>query len=177
MYLFLSEDPLLIKISFPVYVIAALTDWYDGWLARKFNYITDYGKFLDPLADKVLTLAAFLSFVFIDILQLWMVLIIIVRDLTITLIRLYADYKNIIFTTSRTAQWKTFIQMAYIYYLLLVFALKSFNLIGVELETVLLDKTFIYYSMLAVTLFTLYTGVQYIVRNKKLIIRLFSFET
>ena len=63
LYLFLSEDPLLIQISIGVFIVAALTDWYDGWLARKFNYITDWGKFWDPLADKILTSAAFLGFV------------------------------------------------------------------------------------------------------------------
>ena len=65
-YLFLMDDPVLKQISLGVFIIAAITDWYDGWLARKFNYITAWGKFLDPLADKILTSAAFFSFVFME---------------------------------------------------------------------------------------------------------------
>ncbi len=63
--LFLSGNPLLKQISLGVFIIAALTDWYDGWLARKFNYITSWGRFWDPLADKILTSTAFLGFAFL----------------------------------------------------------------------------------------------------------------
>jgi len=58
-FLFISDNPLLKQIALIIYFIAAITDWYDGWLARKFNYITNWGKFMDPLADKFLTSAAF----------------------------------------------------------------------------------------------------------------------
>ena len=92
--LFLSGDPLLIQISLAVYLIAAITDWYDGWLARKFNYITEWGKFLDPLADKILTSGAFFAFVYLDVLELWMVLVIVIRDFAITGLRGYADYQH-----------------------------------------------------------------------------------
>ena len=60
--LFLSSEPLLKQISVGIFIIAALSDWYDGWLACKFNYITEWGKFMDPLADKILTSAAFIGF-------------------------------------------------------------------------------------------------------------------
>ena len=121
--LFLSGDTLLIQISLGVYIVAAITDWYDGWLARKFNYITDWGKFLDPLADKILTSAAFIAFVYLDVLELWMVLIIVLRDFIVTGVRAYADYQGVAFTTSRSAKWKTFIQMIFIYYLLVIYTL------------------------------------------------------
>ena len=99
LYLFLSSDPLLIQISLAVFFIAALTDWYDGWLARKYNYISDWGKFWDPLADKILTSTAFLGFVFVGLLPLWMVLLIIVRDLVVTLLRAYAESRGYNFVT------------------------------------------------------------------------------
>jgi CDP-diacylglycerol---glycerol-3-phosphate 3-phosphatidyltransferase len=177
--LFLSGNPLLIQISSVVFIIAAITDWYDGWLARKFNYITDWGKFMDPLADKVLTLTAFMGFVLIDVLSFWMVLLIILRDLIITLLRLYADYKKINFTTSKSAKWKTFLQMAFLYYLLLVYTLKTFEYLNQNYKSLfesLLNPTAIYLVMLAITLFTIITGITYFVSNWSIIKRLFRNE-
>jgi CDP-diacylglycerol--glycerol-3-phosphate 3-phosphatidyltransferase len=177
LFLFLSGDPLLIQISSVVFIIAAITDWYDGWLARKFNYITEWGKFLDPLADKVLTLTAFMGFVIIGVLPLWMVILIILRDLIITLLRLYADYKKINFTTSKSAQWKTFLQMFFLYYLLLVYTLKTFNYLNrnyITLLNSLLDHTVIYYVMFVITVFTMVTGITYLLSNWSLIKALFQ---
>jgi CDP-diacylglycerol--glycerol-3-phosphate 3-phosphatidyltransferase len=175
--LFLSGDDLLIQISLGVFIIAALTDWYDGWLARKFNYITEWGKFFDPLADKILTSAAFLGFVFVDVLSLWMVIIIITRDLLITLLRGYADYKKISFSTSYLAKWKTFIQMIFLYYLLIVYVLRTFDSIYISNEGLLdslLYSGIITYIMLFITLFTVYTGISYIMENWTLIKKLFN---
>lgn len=84
LFFFLSDNSLFIQISLAVYIVAALTDWYDGWLARKFNYITEWGKFWDPLADKILTSAVFIGFVIVGLLPLWMVFLIIFRDLSVT---------------------------------------------------------------------------------------------
>ncbi len=178
--LFLSGDTLLIQISLAVYIIAAITDWYDGWLARKFNYITDWGKFLDPLADKILTSSAFLAFVYLDILELWMVLIIVFRDLLVTGIRAYADYQRVAFTTSKSAKWKTFIQMVFIYYLLVIYTLMQtpyFYYGSEELFLKLFDSDLIYFSMLLITVITFYTGVEYIYMNWKTIVSLFRSET
>ena len=67
-----------------VFAVAAITDAYDGHLARKYNLITPEGKFLDPLADKILVLSAFFSFAFIGIIDFWMVWIISFRDLSVS---------------------------------------------------------------------------------------------
>jgi len=64
------------QISLAIFFVAALSDWYDGWLARKFNYITEWGKFMDPLADKILTSTAFIGFVLVGLLEWWMVAVI-----------------------------------------------------------------------------------------------------
>lgn len=178
-FLFLSDNPLLKQISVVVYIVAAITDWYDGWLARKFNYITEWGKFLDPLADKVLTSGAFLAFVVLGVLDLWMVLVIIFRDFLITGLRIYADYKKRNFSTSVLAQWKTFLQMAFIYYLLLFYTLRTVESLNQKYEAffnAVLDKQVVYWSMLFITLFTLITGVMYLFTNRKLIRQLIKFE-
>ena len=103
-FLFISDNPLLKQIALIVYFIAAITDWYDGWLARKFNYITNWGKFMDPLADKFFTSAAFVAFFILDIVPLWMVIIIIIRDFYVTGLRIYADIQHKAFSTSKLAK-------------------------------------------------------------------------
>ncbi len=169
----------MVRISLIVFLIAAITDWYDGWLARKFNYITEWGKFLDPLADKILTSTAFLGFVFVGILDLWMVILIIIRDLLITGLRSYAEYRKVAFTTSYTAKWKTFIQMAFLYYLLLVYTARTFDPLykgNENIFTHLLNSEIIFWLMLAITVFTVYTGIIYIISNRSLIKKLFINE-
>lgn len=176
LFLFISGDPILIQISLVVYIIAAITDWYDGWLARKFNYITSWGKFMDPLADKILTSTAFFAFVEIGVLELWMVILVVFRDLIVTGLRLFAEWKKKSFTTSYLAKIKTVVQMIFIFYLLIVFTLQQNEFLNSnfsEVFKVFTNSTAIYYSMLAITVFTFFTGVIYIFQNRVLISRLF----
>lgn len=177
LFFFLSDNPVFKLISLGIFIIAALTDWYDGWLARKFNYITNWGKFWDPLADKILTSAAFIGFVILGIIPLWMVVIIILRDFVITSLRAYADYKDFSFPTSYYAKWKTFIQMAFLYYLLLAYVgmyTTDIYMGGMNVFTILMDNTFIYISMIIITAITFHSGLTYIYKNRKLIRELFS---
>jgi CDP-diacylglycerol--glycerol-3-phosphate 3-phosphatidyltransferase len=177
LYLFLSSNPLLIQISLAVFIIAALTDWYDGWLARKFNYITDWGKFWDPLADKILTSAAFIGFVFVGLLPLWMVLLIIARDLLITLLRVYAESRGFNFVTSYYAKWKTLLQMVFLYYLLLLYVglhTKEIYLNYQNILNYLINKDLIYLVMLLITVITVHSGITYLLKNKHLIAKLFN---
>lgn len=177
LYLFLSKNPLLIQISLGVFLIAALTDWYDGWLARKFNYITDWGKFWDPLADKILTSAAFLGLVFVGLVELWMVILIVFRDIIVTLLRIYAESRGYNFVTSYYAKWKTVLQMIFLYYLLLLYGglntAEIYN--GNEnLFNQLTNATLIYFMMLIITLITVHSGATYLLMNKELIKKLFN---
>ena len=177
LYLFLSKDPLLIQISLGVFIIAALTDWYDGWLARKFNYITDWGKFWDPLADKILTSTAFIGFVFVGLLELWMVVLIIFRDLIVTLLRIYAESRGYNFVTSYYAKWKTVLQMVFLYYLLLLYVgLKTIEVYSgnEKLFDQLADINLIYIIMLIITIITVHSGITYLLKNKHLIKKLFN---
>jgi len=174
--LFLSSEPLLKQISLGVFIIAALSDWYDGWLARKFNYITEWGKFMDPLADKILTSAAFIGFAFVGLLEWWMVVIVLIRDFTITILRVYADKKGFMFTTSNYAKFKTIIQMVFLYYLLIMYVgsiSPELNSIFADIFNILLDEGLIYYTMLLITIITVHTGFLYIQKNSNLIKKLF----
>lgn len=180
LFFFLSGYPVFKLISLGIYIIAALTDWYDGWLARKFNYITNWGKFWDPMADKILTSAAFIGFVILEIVPFWMVVIIIARDLIITSLRAYADYRDFSFPTSYYAKWKTFLQMTFLYYLLIAYiGLNTYQILSINSDVFLflMNDKFIYIMMLIITAITLHSGITYIYNNRLLIKDLFSEGT
>jgi len=177
LFFFLSDDQTYIQISLAIFLVAALTDWYDGWLARKFNYITEWGKFWDPLADKILTSSAFIGFVLVGLLQLWMVVLIIIRDLLITLLRVYAESRGYNFVTSYYAKWKTVFQMVFLYYLLILYVgLNTPQIFNdyQDLFRILSNQKFIYSMMLIITVITVHSGVSYIMKNKHLIAKLFN---
>ena len=171
LYLFISDDLLMKQISLAVFIVAALSDWYDGWLARKFNYITEWGKFMDPLADKILTSAAFIGFVLVGLLEWWMVVIILIRDFTITILRIYADRKGLVFTTSYYAKWKTLLQIVFLYYLLIIYVgsvTPELNKMFTEEFQALLNPDLLYFIMLLITIITVHSGLFYIYKNKEL---------
>ncbi|MBI5726955.1 MAG: CDP-diacylglycerol--glycerol-3-phosphate 3-phosphatidyltransferase [Ignavibacteriales bacterium] len=175
LFFFLQPDQMYKEISLVIFLIAALTDWYDGWLARKFNYFTSWGKFMDPLADKILTAAAFGGLVFLGVLQLWMVVIILVRDFTITLFRGYTDYKGLSFPTSRYAKWKTFIQMVFLYSLLVIYILSGETFLKANFSQVfyyLLHPGAIWWITLVITIITVDSGIRYFIENREIIKRL-----
>jgi CDP-diacylglycerol--glycerol-3-phosphate 3-phosphatidyltransferase len=177
LFLFISGDSTLMQVSLLVYIVAAITDWYDGWLARKFDYITTWGKFMDPLADKVLTSTAFFAFAAIGVLELWMVIIVVFRDLLITGLRLFAEWQKKSFATSMIAKIKTTIQMIFIFYLLIVFTLRENTFLSgnfSEVFNILTNATAIYYTMFAITIFTFSTGILYLYQNRILISGLFN---
>ncbi|MEJ2105257.1 MAG: CDP-diacylglycerol--glycerol-3-phosphate 3-phosphatidyltransferase [Ignavibacteriaceae bacterium] len=179
LFLFLSDVVWMKQLSVIVYIIAALSDWYDGWLARKFNYITSWGKFWDPLADKILTSSAFIGFTIVKLIPLWMVIIIVGRDVLVTLLRVFADLKNYSFSTSYYAKWKTMLQMIFLYYLLILFVAQNspeINSKYAELISILLNNQLVYFVALFITLITLHSGILYIRRNWKIILKLFNNE-
>lgn len=175
--LFLSNNPTLIQISFFIYILAAISDWYDGWLARKFNYITQWGKFWDPLADKILTSTCFIAFVIVDILSFWMVFLVILRDLSVTVLRSLADTKGIAFKTTYYAKWKTMLQMIFLYYLLIGYVMKNTpyfqNNFNYYIE-LFMNKDFIYFVMLIITIITVHSGISYLKINFNLIRKFFD---
>ncbi|MBL8008592.1 MAG: CDP-diacylglycerol--glycerol-3-phosphate 3-phosphatidyltransferase [Ignavibacteria bacterium] len=163
LYFFLSENPLYRKLSMLVFFIATITDWYDGWHARKFGLVSAFGIFIDPLADKILTSAAFIGFCILGIMPLWMLVVIVTRDIVITLMRSYREYKGRTMKTSFIAKTKTFIQMTYIFIVIILVSLLSFD-ISVSMKeniNMFLHSELNYYLILLITLVTFYTGVSY----------------
>ncbi len=115
-------------VALVIFFVAAITDLADGYLARKWNQETELGKFLDPLADKVLVLGAFITFIFLsDQVQIWMVLAIIGRDVLITVLRYLAIYRGSSLRTSRLGKVKTAFQMFSIVLILLSFLVISYK--------------------------------------------------
>ena len=162
-YLF-SDDRLLALI---IFAVAAITDAYDGHLARKYNQITSQGKFLDPLADKILVLSAFFSFAFIGIIDFWMVGLITFRDMFITGLRWIISNKGFDFVTSKLSKYKTAFQLIIIILTLIFLTLESFNMESF-IPTVNLIKQYkiIYMLTLFTAIFTAYTGFIYLYANR-----------
>jgi CDP-diacylglycerol--glycerol-3-phosphate 3-phosphatidyltransferase len=151
-----------------IFIVGALTDLYDGYLARKTGVITGFGKFMDPLADKILTSTAFISFVALGYVRAWMILIIIVREFLVTGLRSIAAYKGVVILPSTLAQWKTGCQMIVIVIILVYINLKAtFLPLGYNwsiLTSDLIYKVFdgmVFFTMLL----SLGTGIDYLVKN------------
>jgi CDP-diacylglycerol---glycerol-3-phosphate 3-phosphatidyltransferase len=179
-WLFLSGSVTLIQISFFVFTAAALTDWYDGWYARKYGFKTRWGQFLDPLADKILTSSALVCFYFLNIDEPRffgtnefipvgiLVAVIVTRDIALTAVRSYKELKGQEFRTSFISKTKTFIQMTYI------FAVIGFITIGVTfggtaISTAVFDflySDFNYYVLVLITLLTVLSGIAYIFETR-----------
>lgn len=134
-----------------LFTIAGITDFLDGYVARRCNTVTSIGAFIDPLADKILILSLLGAFYWIGTIKLWMVLLIALRDVIVMLLRIIAINQNRIFVTSKLAKGKTTIQFLGIYVLFL------------SLHTNLAPSTdlFIPIIMYAIVGFTIWTGVSY----------------
>jgi len=125
MVLFLIESPYSRLAATVVFIFAALTDVVDGYLARRMGSMTGFGKFMDPLADKILVSTAFISFVNLGYAKSWMVTTIVVREFFIIGLRSIAAYKGMVITSSYAAQWKTALQMVVISCILVFINLKT----------------------------------------------------
>jgi len=167
-WLILSSDPYKILWGVIIFVIASLTDLYDGYHARKYGVVTRWGAFMDPLADKILITTAFLVYVSHGYVELWMVLVIAARDILVTVLRINAESKDKPIITSKSAKIKTFFQNVFAYIILLLMLLQQerfFNTaFSLQIKNIL-QSVWINYSMLALTIFTIYTGILYIIVN------------
>ena len=160
-----SHGKLLALIFF---VIAAITDAYDGKIARKHNIVTKFGIFFDPLADKFLVLSAFYAFMFISDLdttiKLWMIILISFRDILVTLLRTIMQYKGITMITSKLGKIKTALQLITIHLILIFLIFKSYS---IAIPSDLFYNESLYFLMVITTIITFYTGVHYFYHNYK----------
>ena len=107
-------------IAFALFVVASLTDFFDGYLARKYNLVTDFGKLMDPLADKILVISALVLFVELRYIPAWMSIIVIAREFLISGIRMLAAAKGEVIPAGKLGKYKTTSQMIVILIMIVV---------------------------------------------------------
>ncbi|VAX36379.1 CDP-diacylglycerol--glycerol-3-phosphate 3-phosphatidyltransferase [hydrothermal vent metagenome] len=108
----LPHEGLSFKVSaLAIFIIASLTDFFDGYYARKYNLITSFGKIMDPIADKFLVLAAFYMFTLMVFIPIWMFVVIALRELLLTGLRLIAVRHGIVLAAEGMGKVKTVLQM------------------------------------------------------------------
>lgn len=137
-----------------IFLIASLTDWLDGYLARKLNLITNMGKFLDPLADKLLVSAAYILLVQLQLAPAWIIIIIISREFAITGFRLVAAGEGLVLAASQMGKLKTVSQILSI--ILLMFHNWPFSYFNLPVHIIML-----YIALV----FTVWSGIDYFVKN------------
>jgi CDP-diacylglycerol--glycerol-3-phosphate 3-phosphatidyltransferase len=153
-----------------IFIVASITDAYDGYFARKNNMVTDTGQFLDPLADKILVSSAFISFAIMGLIDFWMVILIIFRDLFVTSLRVLLSRKGFIMITSKIAKSKTGVQVGIIIFTLLFLSLKGFNWVSLKTSFNFINEyQLVYYLTMIAVIFTMYTGYTYVQENRKAI--------
>jgi CDP-diacylglycerol--glycerol-3-phosphate 3-phosphatidyltransferase len=160
-------ESLAIYVLGIVFVIASLTDFFDGYLARKHNIVTTFGKFMDPLADKLLVIAALMvlsdlyahnGFTLTYWMPFWVVLIVIMRELLVTSIRLVAMDDGKVIAASNLGKYKTFATMTMITYYFFIMPIDTevVQIIGIILVGI-------------AVLLTLISGWDYFIKNKSII--------
>ena len=153
-----------------IFIVASVTDAFDGHYARKYNQVTRQGKFLDPLADKILVSSAFISFAIMDLVPYWMVGLIIFRDLFVTGLRMAMESKGITMITSKIAKAKTTTQISVIIFILLFLGIQIFSYDWLKvIINFIVENRIIYYFTLTATFFTVWTGISYLYKNRSTI--------
>ena len=158
-------------ISLAIFLLASLTDFLDGYLARKNNTVTDFGKFLDPIADKLLVLTALIMLVEADTIPAWIPIIILARELMVSGIRMIAAGGGRVIAASMLGKIKTVSQMVAISLAFLsnapFFGFISGNVHGLDLIINILMS----FAMVISVIATIWSGVDYFIKSKDVILR------
>lgn len=148
--------PTVHLVSALIFIIASGTDWVDGYYARKYNLVTNLGKFLDPMADKLLVAAAFVLLVELNMAPAWIVIIILSREFAVTGLRLVAAGEGVVLAAGQMGKWKTTFQLVSIIFLLLHDFPFSYLNITVSVGTLLLYVALV---------LTVVSGLDYFIKN------------
>lgn len=168
--LFLFSHGVLAKtFALLTFLCASFTDFLDGYIAKKRNMITDFGKLMDPIADKILVLSAFLAFVEMELIPAWMVVIIIFREMAVTGLRISALTKEKVIEADDGGKHKMVSQVLSILAILLFLIFKNagikvFNFWNDSAELLYKDAIFLF--MFITTFLTLISGISYLVKNR-----------
>lgn len=162
----LPSVPYPATLALAIFLVAGVTDYLDGYIARRFNMMSDFGKLMDPLLDKILVAAAFICLVSLKVLPAWAVVIIIAREFAITGLRLLAASKGQVLSAEKLGKHKTAWQMVTIIYFLGLDTLREWG--GPRFDAVWTDRLGMFFVFVTLG-FTVYSGVGYIVRHRDLI--------
>ncbi|MFH1245632.1 MAG: CDP-diacylglycerol--glycerol-3-phosphate 3-phosphatidyltransferase [Candidatus Omnitrophota bacterium] len=168
MFLLFCQGVLSRYLALFTFVLAALTDFFDGRIARRRNLENDFGRLMDPIADKILILAAFLAFVEMKIIPAWMVIVIIFRELLITGLRINAVRSHgRVLSASLAGKHKTVSQMAAVLAILIFLIVKESARQVWNPIWELWFKRGVFYLMLWTVALTLISGISYIMKYKE----------
>ncbi|MCY3765829.1 MAG: CDP-diacylglycerol--glycerol-3-phosphate 3-phosphatidyltransferase [Gemmatimonadetes bacterium] len=151
-----------------VFTVASLTDFFDGWFARRDKTVSSLGRFMDPLADKLLVSSALISFVILGMVEAWLVGAMLIRDAVITSLRVYAIRKGRPVVTSRLAKWKTMLQLVLAFGILVFINVRVITAELTSQPLVLVDsgsQMVLNVLVAAVTLLAVVSGVLYLVEH------------
>lgn len=154
-------------MAMAVFLTACITDYYDGYIARKTAGITAFGKLMDPIADKILIIGAFMAFVDMGIIPAWMVIIIITRELMITGIRILALSQKKVLAAEMGGKHKTVSQMAAVISILIFLIIRD---MAFGFKYVEHFRIAVYLLMLTTVGMTLTSGISYMYRNRDVFI-------
>lgn len=153
-------------LAFLIFLIASLTDFLDGFMARRKNLVSDLGKILDPIADKILIIGVFLAFLQVGVINAWMVSVIMLREFIITSLRLYSLNKGIVLEAQVLGKHKTVSQIIGIITIFLTLILLK---ICLNSAVIFFHGRVIPLIMWYIVVITLYSGVNYLWVNRQII--------
>ena len=153
-----------------LFAVASVTDWLDGYLARRMGIVTVFGKFLDPIADKLIVMAALIMILPFDRVPAWMVLVILGREMIITGLRGIASTEGIVIAASNLGKYKTIFQLVAIIGLLLHYDYQWFFSIDHPLLVVNMHNVGMFYLWIA-TVITIWSGVDYLNKFVRVIVK------
>ncbi len=139
-----------------IFIAASFTDYLDGKIARKYNLVTNFGKIMDPLADKILVISALVCLVDSGQVAAWMLIVILAREFTVTGLRTVAASQGIVIAAGMTGKIKTVLQMIAVP--LLIIQNWPFSLIGVPMADIMLWAS---------VLMTIVSGTEYVYKNRQ----------